>query len=203
MSKDWLVAALLRLYPAAWRREYGEELTAILLERPLNARVIADVAWNGLRLSTLAAEPSTILGIASLLIIVARFVLVGDTLRPSSKTFPTVTVTFLASNVYAFLLIGCGCWTHLRRGGTAKQSGVAAMKMSLIAGMPIIVGALLMMIGLVGVSVPAVPLHDPSPWSILVAPLARLPEAWLWGTIGGFVGKGIAHHRQTAPAIRP
>ena len=200
MSKDWLVAALLRLYPAAWRREYGAELTDILLARPLSARVIGDVLWSGLRQRALTAEPSTILGFASLSIIVAGFVLVGDTLRPSSKTFPAVTVTFLASEVYAFLLIGCGCWTHLRHGGTAKRCGVAAMKMSLIAGMPIMAGALLMMIGLVGVGVPAAPLHYPSAWSILVAPLARLPEAWLWGTIGGQLGKCIARRRQRTVA---
>ena len=30
MTKDWLIAALLRIYPAAWRREYGVELTDIL-----------------------------------------------------------------------------------------------------------------------------------------------------------------------------
>ena len=47
MTKDWVVVALLRIYPAAWRREYGVELKGILLGRPLGTREIADVAWNG------------------------------------------------------------------------------------------------------------------------------------------------------------
>jgi hypothetical protein len=201
MTKDWVVATLLRIYPAAWRREYGDELIAILQERPLGARVIADVAWNGILLRVRAAEPSTILGVASMLIILAGFVLTGGAyghdamLRPSSMTFPTVTVAFLDSNVYAFLLIGCGCWTYLRHGETAKRAGVAAMKMSLIAGMPIMVGALLMTTAILDLSVPAAPLHPPSAWAMLVAPLARLPGSWIWGAVGGQLGKWIARRR--------
>ena len=71
MTKDWLIAALLRIYPAAWRREYGAELTAILQGRPLGLRVMTDVLWNGLRLRVRAAEPSTILGLASMLFMLA------------------------------------------------------------------------------------------------------------------------------------
>jgi hypothetical protein len=208
MTKDWLIAALVRIYPAAWRREYGEELTGILSGRPLASRVIADVAWNGLWQRGRAAEPSTILGFAAMLIILARFVLVGATyghdgtalLQPSSIRFPTVTVTFLSSEYYAYLLLGCGCWTYLRYGGTAKQSGMAAMRMSLIAGMPIIVGALLMMAGLLGVSV-SPRLHPPSAWSILVVPLARLPGAWMWGALGGQLGKWIARRALTPAGL--
>ena len=206
MTKKQVVAALVRLYPAAWRAEYELELTDILLARPLNARAIGDVMWNGLRQRALSAEPSTILGLAALLIILARFALSGATyghdgtalLQPSSKTFPTVTVTFLASEFYAILLMGCGCWTHFRRGGPAWHAGVAAMKMSLIASMPIMVGALLMMSGLVDLTGPGGSVHLPSPWSILVAPLARLYQAWLWGSIGGFAGKSIVRRRQRA-----
>jgi hypothetical protein len=38
MTKEQVVAALVRLYPAAWRREYGEELTEILHHSPAAAR---------------------------------------------------------------------------------------------------------------------------------------------------------------------
>lgn len=37
---------LLRLYPAAWRKEYGEEFAYVLASRPLSIRAIADVAWS-------------------------------------------------------------------------------------------------------------------------------------------------------------
>ena len=198
-----VVAALLRLYPAAWRSEYGPELTDILRARPLGPRVIADVLWSALRQRGRAAEPSTILGLVSMLAIVGLFVEAGVAwLRPSSITFPTVTVTFFESYLYPYLLIFCGCWTHLRHGGTAKQSGTAAMKMTLIAGMPIIVGALLMMAGIVNLRVSPGLLHSPSAWSVLVAPLARLPGAWIFGALGGQLGKRIARNRQRAGATQ-
>lgn len=203
-----IVTALLRLYPAPWRSEYGPELTDILRAGPLGPRVIADVLWSALRQRARAAEPSTILGLASMLGIVGLFLETGLTYRnggallaPTSITFPTVTVTFLASTRYAYFLIFCGCWTHLRHGGTAKQSGMAATKMTLIAGMPIIVGALLMMAGIVSLRV-SPGLHSPSAWSILVAPLARLPGAWIFGALGGQLGKRIARNRQRAGATQ-
>jgi hypothetical protein len=38
---------LLRAYPASWRSEYGEELEALLLARPLTFAVAFDVARGG------------------------------------------------------------------------------------------------------------------------------------------------------------
>ena len=204
MTRDWMVATLLLLYPAAWRRDYGEELAGVLLERPLSPRVIADVVSSGLGLRARAAEPSTILGVASMLIILGAFVLAGDdttaVLRPSAMTLPAVTVRFLDSDIYAFLLIGCGYWTYLRHRGTAKRSGVAAMKMSLIAGMPIMAGALLMTAAVLDLRVPGAPVHPPSAWDILVAPLSRLPGSWPWGSVGGQVGKWMVRRQTRAAA---
>jgi hypothetical protein len=212
-SKQWIVAALLRLYPAAWRSEYGPELQEILLARPLSPRVIGDLTLNALRQRAQGPEPSTILGLASMLVILIGFVLTGGSygrdwtalLQPSSKTFPTVTVTFLASEVYVLLLVGCGCWTHLRHGGTANQSGVAAVRMSLIAAIPILLGALLMMSGLISLRSLGPHLPPPSSLAILVSPLARLPESWIWGALGGQLGKWNARRRHHARAgvIRP
>jgi small-conductance mechanosensitive channel len=211
-TKQRIVSALLRLYPAAWRSEYGPELTEILQTRPLRAGVIGDVAWNGLRLRARAAEPSTILGLASMLLMLTGFVTPGGSysgawsalLRPSWRMFPTVNVTFMASEFYVLLLVACGCWTYLRHGGRVK-SGREAMKMSVIAGIPIMLVAVLLMFGFLNVA-----LLDtggatirPSALSILIAPLTRLPEAWIWGSIGGFVGKCIARQRKTTAAIQP
>lgn len=207
MSKGWMAAALVRLYPAAWRREYGAELIDILLTQPLGLRVVADVAWSGLRQRALTAEPSTILGAASMLIILGAFLLAGgDTtavLRPSAMTFPTVTVRFLDSDVYAFLLIGCGYRTYLRHRGTAKRSGVAAMKMSLIAGMPIMAGALLMTAALLDLRAPGASVEPTSAWAMFVAPLARLPGSWLWGMVGGQFGKWVARRQRTTAGSSP
>jgi hypothetical protein len=205
------VAVLVRLYPAAWRSEYGAELTDILLAHPLGPRVIADVLWNGLRQRARAVEPCTILGLASMSVILTGFALTGGAygrdwnavLQPSSKTFPTVTVTFLASELYVLLLIGCGCWTHLRYGGKVWRSGLAAMTMSLLAGLPVMVGGVLMTLGFFSVRFVGSDLPPVSALAVLVSPLVRTPEYWMWGALGGQLGKWIARRRHGAGAIRP
>ena len=170
---------------------------------------MANVAWNGLWQRGRAAAPSTILGLASMFVMVGGLVVSGGryggdawaVLRPSSTTLPTVTVTFLASEFYVLLLAVCGCWTHLRHGGKATRSGVAGMRMSLIAGIPVMVMGLLMAFGFLDVMLleaPGAARIRPFAWAILVAPLARLPEAWLWGTIGGLLGTRIARRRRRA-----
>ena len=46
--KDMVVRALLRLYPAQWRREYGKEMEDLLRREPLSPSVTLDVVWNAL-----------------------------------------------------------------------------------------------------------------------------------------------------------
>jgi hypothetical protein len=206
--KQWIVTALLRLYPAAWRSEYGPELTGILLARPLGPRVIGDVLWSGFRRRGQAAEPSTILGLAAMLVVLSGFVLTGGAYgrtwmmlpQSSSRTFPPETA--LASGFFVFLLTACGCWTHLRHGGKARRAGMAAMRMGFIAGLPIMLAAVLMMFGLFDLRFVGSRLPPPAPWEVLISPLARLPEFWIWGALGGLLGKRIARERQRA-AIRP
>jgi drug/metabolite transporter (DMT)-like permease len=43
-----MIALLLRLYPAAWRRRYGDEFAAVLEERPLGPFDVADVLLGAL-----------------------------------------------------------------------------------------------------------------------------------------------------------
>ena len=210
-TKHWIVTALLRLYPAAWRAEYGPELTGLLLARPLSPAVIGDVLWSGLRHRALAVEPSTILGLASMSVVLTGFVLTGGTygrnwmavLQPASGTFPPVTVTFLGTELYVLLLIGCGCWTRLRHGGSVSQSGVAAMTMSLLAGLPVMVGGVLMTCGFFSVKFLGPDLPPVSPLAIQISPLARLPEFWMWGALGGQLAKWITRPRERAGAIQP
>ena len=100
-----LAHVLVRIYPVAWRREYGEELLDMLVARPLTWGVAGDVLWSGVRLRILFFEPSTVLGLASMLVVLAGFWLpparylsaVTDVLRPSHMTFPTILVTFMKS----------------------------------------------------------------------------------------------------------
>src|SRR5262245_49000975 len=115
-SRHMMTTVLLRLYPHAWRKEYGAELAGILLARPLNWGVVGDVVWSSLGQRFRVAEPSSLVGFASMLVVLAGF-----TVRPGH---------------FVLSLVGCGCWTHLRFGRTVKQSGIAAMRMSVIAGLP-------------------------------------------------------------------
>jgi len=206
IPRQRLVTALLRLYPAAWRAEYGAELTDVLLARPLGPFVIGDVLWNALKLRARTVEPHNILGLASMAAVLTGFVLTGGSyarewsafVQPSNKTFPTITVTFLASEIYVLLLIWCGCWTHLRHRGTVNQSGLAAIAMSLLAALPVMVSAVLMTLGFFSVKFVGPDLPPLSPLALLVSPLARMPEYWIWGALGGLLGKRIVRRRHDA-----
>lgn len=62
---------MMRLYPARWRRRYGDELDALLSETGADARVVADLLKGGVRMqfSTWSfAKLAVVLGIAGLLL---------------------------------------------------------------------------------------------------------------------------------------
>ena len=214
MKRRHIAGLLVRCYPAAWRREYGAELHDILVSRPLTPRVIADVVWNGVRQRALVATPSTILGTASMLAVLAGFVLTPTSylhdwtavLRPTGITFPTVTVTFLASEFYVVLLIGCGCWTQLRSGGPLSRAGLAAIRMTLMAGAPVMLAGLLIGLGLADLSflnpaeIHSTAILRPSALSMMAAPLARAGESWVWGLLGGLLARRLSRQNQRATA---
>lgn len=223
-----IVAALLRLYPAPWRSEYGPELRDILMAHPLSVRVMSDVVWNGLRQRVRAAEPSTFVGLAAMLLILIGLVwnIVAPlpyghdltmVLQPSSKTLPTIIVKPLASEFFLLFLVGCGCWTHLRQGGALSQSGMTAMRIAFIAGIPVMLAGILMLSGVLGVIVLGpgdtpttfhehgfaftyynAQYHAPSALAVLVSPLFRLPESWVVGSLGGLLGRTIISRRRPA-----
>ena len=61
---------MMRLYPARWRRRYGDELDALLAETGADARVVADLLKGGVRMqfSTWSfAKLAVVLGIAGVL----------------------------------------------------------------------------------------------------------------------------------------
>lgn len=205
IARHAVASVLLRVYPYPWRMEYGAELTDLLAARPLTTLVIANVIWSGLRQRVRAAEPSMLLGLASMLVILGGYVLTPSRydetwtalVRPASTTLPTFSVTFMASEVYALLLLGCGYWTHLRFGATSNQSGVAGMRMSLISGIPVMVGGFLLAVGVVDVTFSgAAPHVAPRPVAMMSSTLFRLPEAWFWGALGGQLSRWIARSRQ-------
>ncbi|MFA5910558.1 MAG: hypothetical protein WC815_17390 [Vicinamibacterales bacterium] len=227
--RDRVVTLLLRLYPSAWRSEYGPELTDMLLTRPLGANIIADVLLSGLRERVRSVEPSTVMGLIVMLVILSGVLwniaapqpyghASTELLQPSTKTLPTITVRPLASEAYLLFLMGFACWINLRRGGKVSQSGVAAMRICFIAGLPIMLAGILMGFGVLSLVVLGpgdVPTtfhehgltytyysahpNSPAPLSVIASPLFRLPESWIWGTLGGWLGHRISAFRQSPP----
>jgi hypothetical protein len=190
ITKPRIVDALLRLYPEAWRREYGPELSDLLLSKPLGARVVADVALGGLRQQVRTAPPWAILGVSALVVLAGQLAWtlrgamtfeqgLSVLVQPSGITLPTYVFAPMATNLYAIALQICGWWTHVRHGGTASQSGRAAVKMSMLAGAPVIV------LGLMMLAEPRA--AAPSAIEVMAAPLFALPQSWLHGYIAGAI----------------
>ena len=222
-----VVSALLRIYPPRWRNEYGAELSHLLLMRPLSVAVSVNVLWNGARQRVRSLELSTVLGLMAMVAVTIGFVqnimaplayasgVAQSPLQPSTLTLPTLVVAPLKSNLYVLALVACGCGTYLRE--RASSPGLAAMKVTLIAGIPAMVAAVLMLTGTLATTVVGpgdVPTtferhgftftfystdHSvPSPWSVFVSPLFQLPWSFLWGTVGGYLGRRLARHVRLA-----
>lgn len=220
----WIGRTLIRIYPAGWRREYGAELAHVLAQRPLTLMALGDVLWNGVRQRIRDTEPAILMGLTAMLVVSAGVIanianltaargVFGGVLRDSSMTLPTITVTAFETNLYAVALMLCGYWTHLRHGGRASASGMAAVRLGALAGVPVMLAGLLMLVGAVHLRVagPAdALLNSGSPWTytyftpkphapswlaVSSAPLLRLPQAWIYGWIGGQLARVIARRR--------
>jgi hypothetical protein len=178
------IALLLRGYPRAWRDEYGPELADILAARPVTIAVIVNVMASALRARVRAIDLTMKLGIAAMAVITADGLMnFAGLLEPTTKLLPTVVVTPLMSNAYGLFAIGCGVWIRRRTGGSASESGIAVMKITFIAGLPVMLVGVLMLMG-------ALP-HTLNSWAVLAAPLFRLPACWIFGAVGGWIGRRL------------
>lgn len=214
------VEVLLRSYPAEWRREYGAELVDLLATHTLGVRVVVDVLWSGFQQRMRALGPIAVLGLGAMLgslgLVVANVVVPQPyggwttVLEPSSMTFPAVRVSAVVGEVFSALFLCCGYWTYRRRGGTLPQAGWAAATLCLLAGIPVMVVGALLLSGVIDLSVVgpgefaaaarsglaftyySADGHFPSPLSVILFPLSRMPIAWLWGTFGGQVARWMA-----------
>ena len=124
----------------------------------------------------------------------------------------------LNSEVWVLFLAGIGFWTAWRSNG---WPGWAAIRVSTIASLPLVLIGLLMLLASSisssctpgrpprhsrsgGSSTPSIKgdsrFLDPAPIVMLLSPLLRLPGAWLWGVVGGGIAHWIsrARRRQTA-----
>lgn len=192
-----IARVLMRLYPPAWRAEYGDELNDILLAHQLGARIIADVFWNAMVQRARAATPSTILGVSMFLLVLANIVssasayrdVLFPPLRATHMTYPTVEIALIKNEAYVLLTIFCGFWTQRRYERGPKRSGAgtgsAGMRMSLIAGTPVIAAGVLHAVGLIDATFLTSGDAQPGALMLITAPIARLPESCIWGLAGG------------------
>ena len=220
--KHRLITVLLGIYPAQWRREYGGELRDLLLTEPLGPGTIGDVVWNAVRERLRSLELATVFGLVAMAAILTTLSWnivapqpygTGWTtlLEPSDMTFPTIRIRPLVSELYALFLMACGCSMHLRHGTTPARSGMSAMKVCFLAGLPIMTAGVLMLLGIMHAIVLGpgdIPTtfrehgfalsyyselrQPPGSLAVVLAPLARLGESWVWGAVGGSLGRTIA-----------
>jgi hypothetical protein len=211
-----VVDLLLRIYPREWRREYGAELAELLVTSRIDVRAVVDVLWHGFR-QRVRSDPAVLLGIAAMLgslaLLIANLVsprpFGGWTtvLEPSAMTVPGVRVSAVVGDVFSILFVACGWWTYRRRRGTPSQAGWAAAAACLLAGVPVMLLGALLLLGVVDVSVVgpghaaggiharlaftyySAGDHSVSPLAVMLFPLSRMPIAWLWGSLGGCIGR--------------
>ena len=229
--KTKLVSALMRLYPKAWRNEYGAELVAMLQARPLTARVCSDVVRSAMWQRMRAIEVPTWVGVGLMLMTIAAIVWdivaappyawsPGQSMSEQPKLPEHIELLQrpLHSEFYVLVLAAVGFWTALRGN---RSPGWAAVRVSTIASVPLVLIGLLMLFGVLdfvelspgqtlalfdqrGISytfykgLQQIP--GPAPIVLVLSPLLRLPGAWLWGVVGGGIANWVsrARRRQTA-----
>lgn len=190
-ARPWIIAMLVRCYPAFWRREYGPELEDLLARRPLTVGTVLNVVWHGLVARGRYPTPAEEIGL--ILMALEALTLVFDAraaMHFSPHRLPAVEAIPVGTTLYFMALATCGYVTRRRYGGSASEAGLATIEVAALTGAPVMLLGLLMLVG-------ALPLFGaPSASSVLTAPLFRLPEAWLWGAIGGSIArKSIARTR--------
>jgi len=120
---------LLYAYPAAWRREYGEELVSLLALRPLRFQVAADVALHGLARRLKSDLQWKIVGAA--LFLWTLLCLVRNTIAPlSPAAYAHIFRLFNLASLFV------GCWTVLREPASLRDAALAALKAALVGTLP-------------------------------------------------------------------
>lgn len=225
--KARIISALLRLYPRAWRKEYGPELEDMLRAKRMTAGVMADVIGSAFRQRIRSSDLATRAGVAMLLVTVTAFAwnvaLPAPYEHQANARMPVLSEVAqivqqpLQSRIYVLMLVAFSAWITFRRGGSRLQAGAAAMKMSLIAGLPLTIAGALILVGALGLT-PLAPgdvpttfqqhgftltyyttWNDlPAPYVLLFSPLFRLPGSFIWGLVGGEIGRWMAPLRRAA-----
>lgn len=155
--KSRLVAVLMRLYPKAWRNEYGAELAEMLWARPLTARVFGDVVVSAMSQRMRGIQAPTWVGVGLMLVmsgaIAANIVdpppyvwAPGQSVAEQPELADQVKLVQrpMRSGLFVLVMFGIGFWSALR--GNARPAR-AAIRVWLIASIPLAAIGVLMVTG--------------------------------------------------------
>jgi hypothetical protein len=122
-----MIPFLMKIYPRAWRKEYGEELAQVVASKPVTTGVLFNILCNGLKERLRVSDPANVAGPCfSLLFAVLDVILIH---RDAS-------VFWLWANPLALLLAldaTVVAWA-LARGTTPRQ----AVRSALLAGVTLL-----------------------------------------------------------------
>jgi hypothetical protein len=186
--KAQVVTALVRLYPAGWRAEYGEELAELLMRRPLGCGAAANVVANAVRQQWREQEPWLLIGAPLLVWMIAYLVLALVAPRHAKELAGKPTM------VGVLIFFGVGFWTVWRKG---EGGGRAAMKLSIILTLPVFLLGFLVMMQILptGPVRPFVGNGREDLVMLFVAPILQIPYAGLLGWVGGGVATRVTGRR--------
>ena len=212
--KRQIVAALVGLYPARWRREYGEEFRDVLTRRPLDAATVVDAIWSALGQQLRSGEPWIIVGVPWLALNLAT--ILWNILYSGPYQFDSLggNRPNLIPLLGLLLPVTIGYWTVLRDPINGR-GGRAAMKNILLITWPLSVIGILYGLGILKVIVLgpgdlATTFHEHGfaytvydhtrrhiAWAgLFVIPLIQLPFCAALGWLGGLAARGQAHFRR-------
>lgn len=190
-----VVWALIHLYPARWRSEYGAELEDVLLRRPLGVRELLNVAWNALWQQCRDGEPWLVLGapLAALSLVGCIEVILGVPFAARPRGVK------VASSIEQFLvLLATGYWTIERRG---RAAGRAAIKLNLLVCAPLALLGLCAMAGLFQLkTVDNGASASYWRWILVASPIMQIPYAGAVGLLGGGAARLVRRFRRHTPA---
>jgi hypothetical protein len=144
--KTRFVRGLLRIYPASWRSEYGEELETVLLTRRLTALAALDVARGGVAQRLRRDAPWKICAAVLLAWTIAGMI------RSYAGPAPASDFQAICGVAQAILLV-CGFWTAFRGPGGIGAGAISAVKAMWVGIVP---DLLLMLVWATGLGHPSI-----------------------------------------------
>ncbi|MGA2252014.1 hypothetical protein [Terracidiphilus sp.] len=210
MSKDAIIRLLLRIYPRAWRLEYGEELSAILAGRPFTPLILGDVVVSGAWQRFRYAEMWQVGGVA-----LALRLIIGTAANSLSPLSPAAYHHFFQINWIAELAIGYLYVARYSRHPVA--AAVASVKASLVGLIPELLLAALWAANLIHPTIlgmngsPHIYGHSitdlclrteaaASPATLLMAIPVTVISAFLAGFAGASIATGVSLARRRSGA---